>query len=212
MVTMDDYTMTRPLAFDFRGDSKVYDIKDQFMFGPAFMACPVTKPMYYEPNSVKIEGVEKSRQVYLPGDRDWYDFHSDMRYSPGQTIKADAPIDYIPVFVRAGSIIPTGPEKQYSWEPSDEPLVINVYIGANGQFTLYEDEGDNYNYENDAYSLIPLTWNDKKHELTIGKRSGSFVGMQESRKFLIRFIDGNTNKQDSIKEVLYSGTAVRVRM
>jgi alpha-D-xyloside xylohydrolase len=212
MVTMDDYTMTRPLVFDFRNDSKVYDIKDQFMFGPAFMACPVTKPMYYEPNSVKLEGVEKKRQVYLPGDRDWYDFNSNMRYTPGQTIKADAPIDYIPVFVRAGSIVPTGPEKQYSWEPSEEPLVINVYAGADGRFTLYEDEGDNYNYENSAYSLIPLTWNEKKHELTIGKRSGSFKGMPNSRQFIIKYIDGNSNNEDAIAKVDYSGKVVIVKI
>ncbi len=209
MVTNDDYTITRPLVFDFRNESKVYDIKDQFMFGPAFMACPVTKPMYYGPNSVKLEGVEKSRSVYLPGDRDWYGFYSNVRYTPGQTINADAPIDYIPVFVRAGSIVPTGPEKQYSNEPSDETIVINVYSGADGEFSLYEDEGDNYNYENGAFTTISFKWNDEKRTLNIGKRSGSFNGMLEKRSFVIKLIDGQSETE---KEIEYSGKAVNVKL
>ena len=118
-------------------------------------------------------------------------------------------IDYIPVFVRAGSIVPTGPEKQYSNEPSDETIVINVYSGADGEFSLYEDEGDNYNYENGAFTTISFKWNDEKRTLNIGKRSGSFNGMLEKRSFVIKLIDGQSETE---KEIEYSGKAVNVKL
>lgn len=215
MVTNDNYTMTRPLMFDFRNDENVKDIADQFMFGPAFMACPVTDPMYYGVNSEELKGIEKSRQVYLPGDGLWYNFWTGQSHKAGQTIKTAAPIDYIPVFVRAGSIVPMGPVKQYSWEESNEPLEVRIYKGADGSFVLYEDEGDNYNYEHGAYSTIEFKWNDKANTLQIGKRQGSFDGMEQSRKFNIVLVsEGNGVGIETTAGVIvdYSGKNTKVKL
>lgn len=215
MVTNQNYTMTRPLMFDFRSDDNVKDIADQFMFGPAFMACPVTDPMYYGVNSEELKGIEKSRQVYLPGDGLWYNFWTGQSYKAGQTIKTAAPIDYIPVFVRAGSIVPMGPVKQYSWEESNEPLEVRIYKGADGSFVLYEDEGDNYNYENGAYSTIEFIWNDKANTLQIGKRQGSFEGMEQSRKFNVVLVSSsNGTGIETGKGVLveYNGKKVKIKL
>ncbi len=215
MVTNQNYTMTRPLLFDFRSDEKVKDIADQFMFGPAFMACPVTDPMYYGPNSTELKGVEKSRDVYLPGNGVWYDFWTGKEYVAGKAIKADAPIEYIPVFVRGGSIVPMGPVKQYSWEESNEPLEVRIYKGADGSFVLYEDEGDNYNYEKGAYSTIEFIWNDKANTLQIGKREGSFEGMEQSRKFNVVLVSSsNGTGIETGKGVLveYNGKKVKIKL
>lgn len=185
MVTRQDYTMTRPLAFDFRGDTTVYDLKDQFMFGPAFMICPVTQPMYYDTQSQRLSGVAKSRQVYLPQGSDWYDFFTGRRYQGGTTVTAEAPIERIPVFVRAGAIVPMGPRQQYSSEKPDAPWEIRVYPGADGEFEVYEDEGDNYNYEQGRYATVRLTWSDRRRTLTVGERTGSYDGMTQSRELRV---------------------------
>lgn len=182
---LDNRTMTRPLVFDFRDDTNVYDIKDQLLFGPAFMACPVTGPMYYEADSKELSGVSKSRRVYLPKGTEWTDFYTGKRYEGGSLITAAAPIDRIPVFVRAGSIVPMGPLQQYSSEKPDAPWEIRIYPGADGEFTVYEDEGDNYNYEQGKYSTYTLRWNDRSRRLTISERKGSFSGMTKSRRFHI---------------------------
>ncbi|GAB6011297.1 glycoside hydrolase family 31 protein [Viscerimonas tarda] len=200
MVTREDYTMTRPLFFDFRKDSKVYDIKDQLMFGTAFMVCPVTKPMYYDVNSKKLTGIDKTRSVYLPKDANWIDFHTGTKYQGGSFITADAPIDYIPVFVRQGSIVPMGPIQQYSSEKPNAPYEIRIYPGADGEFTIYEDEGDNYNYEQGKYAIIALRWNDKKKTFTVGERKGEFAGMVKNREFNIVLVDkGKAVGEDASK-------------
>lgn len=184
-MTLADRTMTRPLAFDFRHDPNVYDIKDQLLFGPAFMACPVTRPMYYEAESKEMTGVSKSRQVYLPKGTEWIDFYNGKRYAGGSLITAEAPISHIPVFVRAGSIVPMGPLQQYSSEKPDAAWEIRIYPGADGEFTVYEDEGDNYNYEQGKYATYVLRWNDCARRLTISSRKGSFTGMTLSRRLNI---------------------------
>lgn len=143
-VHFDDYTPMRALVMDFNGDSKVYDIKDQFMFGPALMACPVMK---YG---------ERHRSVYLPQQKGWYDLYTNKYYGGGQTIDVDAPYDRIPVFVPEGSILLFGPEMEWSDEKPADPITVYVYAGKDGSFTLYEDENTNYNYEKGLYSTITL--------------------------------------------------------
>ncbi len=182
---LDDYTMFRYLAFDFHDDPAVYNIKDQFMFGPAFMVCPVLKPMYYDVNSVKLEGVEKTRKLYLPKGSSWCDFWTGKLYTPGQVIAVDAPLNKIPLLVKAGSVIPFGPDLQYASEKPADPIELRIYPGADGKFMLYEDQGDNYNYEKGAFSQIPIRYDDAKHTVTIEARKGSFPGMLKKRTFNI---------------------------
>ncbi len=207
-VTQNHYTMSRLLAFDFRKDEKVLDIKDQFMFGPAFLVCPVTFPMYYEKESVVIKDSEKKREVYLPWGTRWINFYSGEVYEGGQRITADAPIDKIPLFVRQGSIVPMGPVIQHSGELPGKELEIAVYPGENASFTLYEDEGDNYNYEQGAFSTIELTWDDKKQVLTFGKREGEFPSMEQTRVMHVVLLDKGKR---TVKEVRYSGQPIRCK-
>jgi alpha-D-xyloside xylohydrolase len=179
METRDDYTMMRMLAFDFRHDARVYHIADQYMFGPSVMVCPVT------------EAGAKQRSVYLPSGCDWYDFWTGRRYTGGQTIRAEAPIEILPLFVRAGSILPMGPLVQHSGEALDAPIELRIYAGPEGQFNLYEDEGDNYNFELGRFTTIPIEWNDREHRLTIAPRSGSFTGAVSRREFhATRVVEG----------------------
>lgn len=191
-VHFDDYTMMRGLAMDYPTDSRVFDIGDQWMFGPALMACPVS------------EYKARSREVFFP-QGGWYDFYSNKYIQGGQTLTVDAPYERIPVFVRAGSILPLGPQMQWSDEKPADLIHILVYEGADGQFTLYEDEGTNYNYEKGKYATITFTYDDTHRQLTISKRKGSFKGMLKERKFNIVFVkkgqpipldlDNPTNKQ-----------------
>ena len=166
---LNDYTVMRGLTMDFSGDTAVFDIADQYMFGPSLMINPVT------------EYKARSRSVYLPAAYGWYDLRSGKYFAGGAVTEADAPYDYMPVFVREGSVIPCGPELQYTTEKQADPLNIWVYTGADGSFTLYEDEGDNYNYESGAYSLIPMSWNEAERTLTIGPRTGEYQGMLTER-------------------------------
>lgn len=202
MVTHDRYTMMRPLVMDFRTDTNVFNLKDQFMFGPALMACPVTA-------SGAI-----SRNVYLPAGATWINFWTGATNAGGQTISAAAPIGIMPLFVRAGSILSYGPDIQYATQSVD-PMEIRVYRGADGAFTLYEDENDNYNYESGSYATIPFTWNEATQTLTIGARQGSFPGMLTSRTFRIVWVSSghgvdvpNTITADQV--VNYSGDEVQV--
>ncbi|MFA6728995.1 MAG: DUF5110 domain-containing protein, partial [Prevotella sp.] len=168
-----DYTMMRALVMDFNGDPKVNDIRDQWMFGPALMACPVT---HYK---------ARSRQVYLPKQRGWYNLWTGQYDAGGQTITVDAPYSRIPVFVPAGSIIPFGPAEEWSDQKPAELIELYVYEGADANFTLYEDEGTNYNYEKGKYATIPFYYNEIHKTLTIGKRRGSFGGMLRNRRFRV---------------------------
>jgi alpha-D-xyloside xylohydrolase len=168
-----DYTIMRGLAMDFSSDPAVRDIGDQYMFGSSLMINPVT------------EYKARSRSVYLPSSCGWYDLHTGAYSGGGKTVKADAPYEYIPVFVREGSILPFGPEITYTSEKTADTLTLYVYAGANGRFVLYEDENTNNNYEDGAYSLIPFNYNDTDHTLTIEERQGEFMGMLPDRTFNI---------------------------
>jgi alpha-D-xyloside xylohydrolase len=171
-VTSHDYTMMRPLVMDFRSDTNVYNIADQYLFGPGLMICPVTRP-----------GIA-NRAVYLPSGTQWIDFWTGETFAGGQKIVTAAPIQTLPVFVRAGSIIPYGPDVQYATAKAD-PIELRIYPGADGHFVLYEDEGDNYDYEHGKYATIPISWDDSRHILDIGKRRGRFPGMLQQRTFRI---------------------------
>ena len=209
-VYLEDYTMARLLAFDFPEDAAVHDVKDEFMWGPAFLVCPVTRPMYYDKGSVELHGTDKTREVYLPKGADWVDFWTGTAYGGGRKIEADAPIDRLPLFVRQGSIVPMGPMVQHTAEQAGKELRIVVYPGRDAVFTLYEDEGDNYDYEQGRYTTIPLSWDDRKKTLTLGGREGEFAGMEENRTF--RVVLWNYEKrQTEEKTVRYEGKETRCR-
>lgn len=188
------YTMARPLAFDFAEDSAVYDIKDQYMFGD-ILVCPVTDP-----------GVT-SRKVYLPrldaGGR-WMDFYSGAGFDGGRWIDCDAPLDRLPLFVRGGAIIPTGEVTEYADAQIGGALTLTVYPGADVEFLFYEDEGDNYNFEKGECMTIPLAWNDRDRNLTLGERSGSYPGMPDRRQIRVRSPFGE-------KLVNYTGEKVTLK-
>jgi alpha-D-xyloside xylohydrolase len=201
-VTNEGYTMMRPLVMDFRNDANVNGIGNQYMFGPALLVNPVT-----------TQGAT-SRSVYLPAGTAWYDFWSGLKQDGGQTIQAGAPIDKMPLYLKAGSILPLGPFIQYATQSSD-PIELRVYPGANGSFTLYEDEGDNYNYESGSRATIPFTWDETTQQLTIGQRSGSFPGMLANHTFRVVFVSpvhgaGLDSNATPDAVVSYDGSAVVV--
>lgn len=214
MVTHEDYTMIRALPFDFRCDPDTYNIDDQFMFGPALLVNPVTQPMYYAAESAALNGVNKSRSVYLPKGTDWYDFWTGKRYTGGQTIIADASLDVIPLYVRSGSIVPIGPEITFADEQPNASLDLCIYPGQNGSFTLYDDEGDNYNYEQGHFATIRLSWDDATRRLILHNRVGNYPGMPGSRKFRIVMAEGMNNhplsEASSVRTVLYEGHEISI--
>ncbi len=202
LVTSEGYSMMRPLVMDFQSDTNVLNLKDEYMFGPAILVCPVTQSNV------------ATRAVYLPAGTTWYDFWTGNSTSGGQTVEAAAPIEIMPLFVRAGSIIPYGPKIEYAMEASD-PIELRVYRGADGRFSLYEDEGDNYNYEKGKFATIPIAWNETTHTLEIGKRQGRFPGMLKEHTFNIVWVAkdhgagvGSTDKPDAV--VHYKGDAVMI--
>ena len=203
--TFENYTMMRSLAFDFQKDSNVYRISDQYMFGPAFLVNPVT-----------VQG-ETERKVYLPPSVAWYNFWTGEKISGGKTIVAAAPLDVMPLYIRAGSIIPMGPEVEYADQKSNKILELVIYRGADGHFTFYEDENDGYQYENGQYARFELTWNDKQRKLSISATKGNFPNMLKTRRLNIKIVDGNqasgTPFEAGIsRTVLYSGRAIGVIM
>jgi alpha-D-xyloside xylohydrolase len=201
MTTSQGYTPMRGLVFDFRTDPKIKDIGNQFMYGPAIMVSPVT-----------TKG-QTSRSVYLPAGK-WYDFWTGETVTGGASITADAPLSQIPLHVRAGSIIPMGPEIQYATERADT-IELRIYPGKDGEFTMYEDEGDNYNYEQGKYGTIKIQYNDNSKSVTIGKRIGSFPGMDVKKVFNIVYVKGNhgvggakTAQPDT--QIVWDGTSVGI--
>jgi alpha-D-xyloside xylohydrolase len=203
-VTSNGSTFMRPLVMDFPNDPQVLGIGDQYLFGPAIMVTPIT-----------AAGMT-TRSVYLPASgAPWYDFWTGATSAAGQSVEAAVPVETLPLFVRAGSIIPLGPFIQYSSEKPADPIELRIYRGADGKFTLYEDEGDNYSYEKGKYATIPFEWNEAKQTLTIGKRSGEFPGMLAERTFHVVFVSPDrgagipsTGKPDAI--VRYTGKAATV--
>ena len=203
-VTHEGGTIMRPLVMDFPGDAKAREIGDQYLFGPALLVSPVT------------EHKARSRSVYLPTAAGWYDFWTGAALAAGQTIDAPAPYDAIPVHVRAGAIVPFGPELQYAGEKPADPITLLVYGGADGAFTLYEDDGLTYGYEKGAFARIPLRWDEAQRTLTIGAREGSFPGMLAARTFNVVFVDrehpvGFSFTLPAGLTVRYAGESVAVR-
>ncbi len=203
-ITQADYTILRMLPFDFREDPNTYEIRDQFMFGPSFLINPVTHPMYYGPDSTALSCTEKTRSVYLPAGSDWFDFWTGQYYSGGQTVIANASIDTLPVFVRSGSIIPLGPDIQYAEETVEAPLVVKIYTGCDGHFTLYEDEADSYNYEKGSYAMIEIDWVDQSRCFTLGERRGSYPGMKTILNLEIFFVEKHDACGDA-HSIVYHG-------
>ena len=201
--TSEGYTPMRPLVMDFRSDERAQNIGDQFMFGPAFLVSPVTEP------------AASTRQLYLP-DAKWYDFWSGAPVAGGHMMEAPAPIDRLPLYIRAGSILPLGPEMEWSTEKAADPIELRIYPGADGDFTLYEDENDNYNYEKGMHATISMHWDSDKSTLTIGDRKGDFPGMLKQRSFRVVFVHqdhgvGVASTDEPDKIVQYSGTKLEVR-
>ncbi len=204
-VYFDDYTIMRALVMDFAKDKTVENIDDQYMFGPAIMVCPV------------YEYKAREREVYLPKGNGWYNAYDGSFLEGGKTILASAPYERMPLFVKAGSILPVGPEIEYTDQKLDAPIKLVVYTGDDAHFELYEDEGLNYNYEKEQYSMIPVSWSEKEGKLTIGKRKGAFKGMLQERTFNVVFATKDNNvdfKFDDYKgkEVKYSGELIQIEM
>jgi alpha-D-xyloside xylohydrolase len=200
--TSQSYTPMRPLVMDFRTDVRADNVGDQFMFGPAFLVNPVTEP------------AATARELYLPQAK-WYDFWNGSAMEGGRSINAAAPMDRLPLYVRAGSILPLGPEMEWSTQKQEDPLELRIYRGASGDFTLYEDENDTYDYEKGVYATIPLHWDDAQQTLTIGERKGQFPGMLADRTFQVVFVGENhgagigaTSAADKV--VKYSGAQITV--
>ena len=221
LVTSDNDSYMRPLFADFAADKKVWDMTDEFMFGHNILACPIVDPQYTEEKVIRTNAMTgwnrdqlimdngqltinwqetKTAVKYLPKGAVWYDFWTNQKYQGGKNVTLETQFDRVPMFVRAGSILPLGPEMQYVGEKAWDHLEIRVYPGANGSFVLYEDEGDSYNYEKGVYSTITFFWNDKARQLTIGARKGEFPGMLKSRQFTVVLPDGRQ------QQVNYNGT------
>ena len=222
-------TFMRALVMDFASDRRTWNIADEYMFGDAFLVAPVVHAQYTpeliqkelkendgwgSSSKTEITSVmsatdfttEKQIKVYLPEGTKWYDFWNNKCFEGGNDIEVTTSLNTIPLFVRSGSIVPMGPEVQYTSEKPWTELEIRVYPGSDGSFTLYEDEFDNYNYENGAYTEIAFTWNDKNRTLSISSRNGEFPGMIKERKFTLRTADGN------VRTVVYSGKKTKVKL
>lgn len=215
-VTSNQSSMMRALVMDYANDTKALDINDEYLFGKSILVCPVTKPMYNDGKQTTFN-IIKSKDVYLPNGNDWFDFWTGEKIKGGQTISKEVPIDIIPLYVKAGAILPVGPEVQFSSEKKWDNLTICIYEGSDGEFTLYEDENDNYNYEKGEYSTISFKWNNAKRTLTIEDRKGNFSGMLNERKFSILIIgkDKGNGIRENItfdKVVSYSGKKMEINL
>jgi alpha-D-xyloside xylohydrolase len=223
-VTANQSSMMRALVMDFAKDKKAHNINSEYMFGKSILVCPVTTPMYSKnfingKDSIKVEdfGEIKSEEFYLPEGTGWIDFWTGEKYDGGKTINKEVPIDIIPLFVKAGSIISFGPKVQYATEKKWDDLEIRIYPGADGEFVLYEDENDNYNYEKGAYSTINFNWDDNKKILTISERKGSFKGMLVERGFrIVKVSKNNGVGMDAVEKydklITYDGKKVTVKL
>jgi alpha-D-xyloside xylohydrolase len=199
-----DGTMMRGLAMDFPADRKAWGVDDEYMFGPAFLVAPVT------------EFKARSRDVYLPAGADWYDFATGALAKGGQAIKADAPRERMPLFVRAGSIVPTGPAVQWTGEQPDGPIVLHVFTGADGAFSLYEDDGITPGYKSGKFARVPVRWDEASGTLTIGAREGGCPGMPGKRAVSVRFhVPGKAEAPDfsenDAASFVYEGKEIVVR-
>ena len=221
-------TFMRALFMDFLGDKKAWNVTDEYMFGKAFLVAPVVHAQYTpelvqkdlkenegwgSDSKTEIDKVvaadftqAKSMDVYLPAGTRWFNYWTNEVQEGGKNITVETTLGRIPLFVRAGSVVPVGPDVQYSGEKAWDNLTVCIYPGADGNFTLYEDEFDNYNYEKGAYIEIPMTWDDSKRTLTIGSRKGGYTGMLAKRQFVVKTADGKE------RTVTYTGKKVHVKL
>ncbi|WP_238582321.1 glycoside hydrolase family 31 protein [Cellvibrio sp. OA-2007] len=200
-----DGTIMRPLVMDFPEDKNGWNINTQYMFGPSILVNPVYK------------NKARSREIYLPAGSDWYNFYTGEKLSGGQTITAAAPLSQMPLFVKAGAIIPTGAAIQHVDEGLNTPLTLNIYTGANGSFEIYEDDGRSTKYEQGEWARIPVSYDDATGTVTIGDRIGSFTGMANERSISVRFISGASKDAANFDAgvqgtITYSGKAVTIKM
>ena len=225
-VTSNNQSYLRPLFSDFAADKKVWDMTDEFMFGSSILAAPIVEAQYTQEKIIREDamtgwerkevsgesaaqadwGETKSATKYLPKGANWYDFWTGKLYKGGQNVVLTTTLDKVPMFVRAGSILPLGPEMQYVGEKSWDNLEIRIYPGADGEFSLYEDEGDGYNYEQGYYSNIIFTWTDRTRTLHISARQGGYKGMLLDRKFTLVLPDGTTRTID------YNGNQIELKL
>jgi len=207
-VTRHGTAMVRAVALEFPEDKRTPTLSDEFLFGPSLLVCPVTQPMFYDQGSRPVSGAAKSRDVYLPKSSAWFDLWSGRLYEGGQTVVADAPLDYVPVFVRAGSVVPMTQPMQFVDEHRTAAYDLRVYTGADATFVLYEDAGDGYAYERGECAVVLIEWNELSRELVIHAREGSFPDMVKERDYRIVFISEEGTREYSL---LYKGEEVRLR-
>ena len=225
-VTNNNFSYMRPLFSDFAADKKVWDMTDEFMFGRSILACPIVEAQYTQEKIIKEDAMTgwdrkevtgesaaqadwtetKTATKYLPKGANWYDFWTGKLYKGGQNVVLTTRFDQVPMFVRAGSIVPLGPVMQYVGEKPWDNLEIRIYPGADAEFSLYEDEGDGYNYEQGYYSNIIFTWTDRTRTLHISARQGGYKGMILERKFTLMLPDGTSRTID------YNGNQVTVKL
>jgi alpha-D-xyloside xylohydrolase len=222
-VTANQSSMMRALMMDFPKDKNALDINDEYLFGKSLLVSPVTKAMYIKPvvngrdtSNAEDFSTSKTKETYLPNGTDWYDFWTGEKLSGGDKVTRETPLDIIPLYVKAGSVLPIGPRVQYAEEKKWDDLEIRIYPGANGKFVLYEDENDNYNYEKGIFSTITFDWADKKKTLTINDRKGSFPGMLNNRKFNIVIVSagkggGENAAAQPDKEATYLGKKLTLK-
>jgi alpha-D-xyloside xylohydrolase len=220
-VTSNNDSYMRPLFADFASDRRTWDISDEFLFGHSILAAPIVEAQYTQERIIRADAMTgwdrqdvsdgspvgaidwtqtKTATKYLPKGTTWYDFWTGRSYRGGQSVTFETSLNRVPMFVKAGSIVPLGPVMQYVGETAWDNLEIRIYPGANASFTLYEDEGDGYDYEQGVYSTINFSWNDRSRTLTIGGRQGEYPGMLRQRQFTVVLPDGTR------EVVSYDGT------
>lgn len=223
-VVLNDGSMMRPLVMDFASDETATSLSDEYMFGRSILVKPITEPMYTWRGDDKkghliypdVAKATAATRVYLPKGTLWYDFFTGDTISGGRYVTRPCPISEIPVYVKAGTILPWGPDVQHSGEKKWDDLELRIYPGADSKFTLYEDKGDGYEYEKGEYTLTDFAWNDATATLTIGKRRGSYKGMLNSRRFNIVIVSGNNgrgNTPSTVRRTVdYSGDEIRIKL
>jgi alpha-D-xyloside xylohydrolase len=208
-VAMEGKAMIRAVALEFPEDVSTHDLTDEYLFGRSLLVCPVTQPMYYGPNSLALVDARRTRLVYLPKGQHWFDFWSGKLHDGGQMIEAGAPLEHIPLFVRAGSIVPLTEPMQFVDEVQGAPYELHVYTGADAIFDLYKDAGDGYAYETGKYVLDRIQWSEYEQELVLHARKGGFSEMVREQEYRITFISLDGRREYRLR---YKGDEVRLRM
>ena len=208
-VTREGAAMVRAVALEFPADIRTHTVSDQFLLGPSLLICPVTKPMYYGQDSLAINDVAKTRKAYLPAGAKWFDFWNGKLYDGGQVVVVEAPLERIPLFARAGSIVPMTEPMQFVDENPEAAYELRVYTGADASFMLYEDAGDGYAYERGEYALISIEWNEEARTLLLHAREGVFPEIVTEREYRVVFISANGIRQVNLR---YKGEEVRLRL